>query len=231
MSGYQLTINELAHMYRTSVHAIHKYIRRTAALEEYVINDGHFVYISTAALPIFDDYFIIPDGWVKADELCQMAGIDKVRLEYRLQSVPKTEIRNYKRKFIGGVYYNPAVVDFVNSTQRTYIHLVKQPPAGQLWFTLDELADLFGVSREVIYGWIEREKIPPEMVRREPLRKLLIHRDAIALNDGKRFTIPSKIDNDVIEWDRLVIDEGYELTPEQHEIRKKLKQQHFDAIK
>ena len=217
-------------MYKTSAHTIHWFIRHTAALEEFIIKDGYFVYVSSAALPIFDDYFIVPDGWVKTDEICRMAGIDKKKLEYRLQSVPKTEIRNYKRKFIGGVFYNPAIVDFINSSSRVYINLVKQPPAGQLWFTLDELADLFGVSRDVIYGWVEREKVPPEMVRLEPAKPLLIHRDAIALNDGKRFTIPSKKDNDVIEWDRLVIDEGYELTPEQHEIRRRLKQQHFDNI-
>ena len=227
-----LTVEEVAARYGLPTHTIYWFIRNTFAVEQYVEKVGYFVYISPDALPIFDDYFLIPYGWIDEKTAVRRAGINEHQFRYRVYQIPKDDLPKYRRRFYGGIMYSPEIIDLVKDTQREYINLVQPVPAGQQWFTSSEFAALFGVNVETIYKWIERKHIPDDLLQRgDGSRKnLLIHRDAIAINDGKHYKIPYKKDNDVIEWDRLVIDEGYELTPEQHEIRRRLKQQHFDNI-
>ena len=199
---------------------------------ELVQKYGKYIFFKIEAIDYFNEWFIIPPEWITKEELAKKAGVKKSSIQYYLTQLPNA--REYVRVFYKvGYLYNIALVGLINPRRR-YVHLVRQPPDEQEWFTTKEFGDLFGRSCKSVSVWIKDSKIPAQYVQRKNKGKgcFFIHRDAIPFIDGKIIDLKSAMKDykgagAAVEWERLVWMDGYELTPEQHERRREIFNRRF----
>lgn len=225
------TLDELAETYRVHTSTILKLLLRECPEKLAVV--GGRRYAAASVKQVCDDYFIIPAGWLTMHQIADDIGVSYIDVVKKMLVFPRR--KEFAKHFFGGVRYHFSIIDKLKKFQtRHYIHIVNLPPEEKELFSMSEFAHVFGRESECVESWFKRGSIPERLRERHGWR-YYIHRAAIEYVDGKivdkqtRRRANKKFIDDPVD-EKLIWLNGYELTPQQHADRLRIRNTHFNDV-
>lgn len=183
--------------------------------------------IKREAAELIKEYFSDPPGFLRLEEVVKALDMkdEKTVIRY-LHEIPDGE--KFRLLVRGKYFYDPAVLPLLESKKAPKIQIKREPPAGQEWFTKREFIALFERPMTTVEDWIEKGKIPPELIARTNRGHIRIAREAIACISGviKDYSKRRQKSKEALppESEEIVELDGYCLTREEHARRLKCKE-------
>ena len=212
------TIKELAALTGRTVNELHN-VRKTV-LKDCVVNPGRnpLLYDAKAVAQI-DEYYNPPPDWLTRTELQSQIGCGESVLWQLLRRLPKQVKKCYIRNYVQGKLYSPEIVRFIQFEPTIApIELVAPIPDKDL-LTRSELCACLGISGSSITHKTDFGKIPEKFLIRYASGRVQYYRREVLqfiLNNFRTWRTDRDYKDGRIDWERLIVMDEYELTPEEH---------------
>ena len=212
------TIADLAKQYDVAPCIIANLTNNGVIPKQYIHVIDHVKYVDDAALEYIDAAFTKGDDWLTYEEMAAIIGKDVKYVRQYLSDIDKA----YKKKIYPGGRYviHVSQADFYKHKlrKRIGIEIVNPPPPDKEWFRPVEFTTIFGRGKHAVDTWIRSGTLPMDYVKLIGGGNRRIHRDAIeyVAQHAHQLWENCAKKQEPIEWKRLIVIDGYELTPDQH---------------
>lgn len=212
------TAKELAALTGRTVNDI--WYLRTTILKDCVVNPGRSPLLYDAkAVALIDEYFNPPEGWLTRSELKSQIGCEEWFFVKEIRRLPKQVKKCYIRNYVQGKLYSPEIIRLIKfEPTRAPIELVAPVPDKDL-LTRSELSRCLGISETSITHKTDSGKIPEKFLIRYASGRVQYYRREVLQfiwNNFRTWRTDRDFKDGRIDWERLIVMDEYELTPEEH---------------